>query len=166
MADAKRAVYENLHFKRVFPDGFPDIGQGQFPCQHNPAVPKLPEQLPESGVVPAHLRAGMQGQRGHFPVDGCGAAQIGNDQTVRPQLGGFIRRMQKRAQLPVVDQCIQRQINADAVAVCGPDAFSQCLTCKILRMHPRMKGGAAQIDRVGTALNCRFQRLMGACRAE
>ena len=153
MAEAERAVHEDLGLDGgVFCD-VPDLLQAELAGQHGAGAAHLGGRLDARQIVDAHLRARVDRDVGQGAADHGRKAQILNENGVRPLVGHESRRIQRGLHLPVADQGVQRDIDLAAADAAVARGLAELLFGKVFRTAAGVEAAQAQIDRVRAVLH-------------
>ena len=132
MAEAQRAVAEDLRLDAGVLGDKLDLLQAQLPGQHRPGQPHLRRGFHAGEVMDAHLGAGVKRNVRQSGADGLDEAQILDDNAVGAQVGSQLCRGDGRLQLPVVHQGVQGHIDLAAPDAAIAHGFFKFFVGKIL----------------------------------
>ena len=99
-----------------------------------------------------HLRARMQRQRRHDFPGQPGHAKILYQHGIRPRLIQEAKIVRQFCQFLIIHNSIHCHMDMYTPQMGKADGFPQALRIKIIRIGPRPKAGACQIDRIRPAL--------------
>ena len=162
IAHAQGPVDEDLNLDGAVAADEGDVLPAELPGKHHSAHAHGGGLLHALERVDAHLGGGVDRHLGgHLPQEGHDA-QVLDDEGVHPGADGGGDGPAHLLQLPVGNQGVEGQVDADAPDMAVAHGVRQLVKGKVLGALPGVEGAGAQIDRVGPVLYRGAQGVHGA----
>ena len=152
---------ENFNFNGRICADVADFLPVQLPAQHHPLHPQGSAQLHSSQGMDGHLGGAVDGDIGGNLAAQLRHAQILDNESIHPCLGGFSDQVGNSFEFPVSDQGVQGQMHIHTPNMAVFQCFSQRLQGKVFCALAGVKGADAQIHGIRAVLDRSTQRIHG-----
>ena len=166
MAEAERPVYKHLRLHTGVLRDKANFLQVQLSGQDHPGNSHLCRRFRSGKIVDAHLGTGMKRDIRKRFMDHAGQAEILDQDRIRALVRGKPRRSQRGRHFPVIDQGVQRHIDAAGAKVAIAYRLLKFFRCKVMCTPSGIKIPKAEIDRIRAVLHRCNDGFRGSCRGK